>query len=129
MLKIKAFTFDNQQNQLQVSLASKDDKLTDTWTFSFEFLRVIPFPVQPNQAGKEQAQKVPAHKKAVKLISIESVGKHGHRFVFDDEHHTIYSLDQLSLLHQQADILWQQYLDALSASGHSREAMIDIVQL
>ncbi|MAG75397.1 MAG: hypothetical protein CL811_01445 [Colwelliaceae bacterium] len=129
MLKIKAFTFDNQQNQLLVSLASKDNKLTDTWTFSFEFLRVIPFPAQLHQAGKEQAQKVPAHKKGVKLISIESVGKHGHRFVFDDEHHTIYSLDQLSLLHQQSDMLWQQYLNALSDSGHSREAMIDIVQL
>ncbi len=129
MLKIKAFTIDNQQNQLLVSLASKDDKLTDTWTFSFEFLRVIPLPVQPNQAGKEQAQKVPAHKKEVKLVSIESVDKHGHRFVFDDEHHTIYSLDQLSLLHHQADTLWQQYLETLGASGHSREAMIDIVQL
>ena len=92
--------------------------------FSFEFLRVF----SPTPATKKQPPLV-CHKKLVRLMAIEPVGKHGFRFVFDDEHSEIYSVEHLVTLAKQQDSLWQQYLAAIKESGHSREAMINITEL
>lgn len=128
MLKIKCFTLDNQQNTLLVELASDDKQLSQAWTFSFEFLRVVSLSAISGAGASSKAQ-VTAHKKQVKLMLIESVGKHGYRFCFDDGFSVIYDKNQLSLLHQQSQSLWESYLAALKKSGHTREATIDLKQL
>lgn len=122
MLTIKCLTLDNQQGSLHISLASDDEQLVQAWTFSFEFLRVISLAPDPKAP-------IATHKKQVQLTHVESVGKHGFRFCFDDGFTAIYNVDQLALLHNQAEQLWQQYLAELKKSGHTREATINITQL
>jgi DUF971 family protein len=63
------------------------------------------------------------------LTAIESVGKHGHRLIFDDQHSAIYTSEYIALLIKEYSQRWEGYLLELKASGHSREATIDITQL
>jgi DUF971 family protein len=91
----------------------------------FEYLRV--FTPTANKPTKQNS--LVTHKKDVVLTTIESLGKHGYRFIFDDQHNAIYSTEYIALLVQEHDTRWQHYLTNLKASGHSREAMINITQL
>ena len=92
---------------------------------SFEYLRVN----TPQLSSSAKQESLVTHKKNVVLNSIENVGKHGYRFIFDDQHSAIYTGDFLALLTSEHKQRWQQYLEKLKASGHSREAMINITQL
>ncbi|KGK00798.1 gamma-butyrobetaine hydroxylase-like domain-containing protein [Thalassotalea sp. ND16A] len=96
-------------------------------SLSYEFLRVY----SPNEQTAKQGKAKPpvSHKKMVQLLAIEPVAKHGYRFVFDDQHSAIYSLQLLQEYAHNKARLWQQYLDALKLTGHSREAMIDFKQV
>lgn len=93
------------------------------WVLSYEYLRVYS-PAQ--QASK---QKLIGHKKEVKLINIEVVGKHGYRFCFDDSHSFIINDNVLIELAQNYQDNWQTYLAFLEKNNISREAKIDIVNL
>lgn len=92
---------------------------------SVEYLRV--FTPKANSSAKPEA--LVTHKKAVTLTTIENVGKHGYRLIFDDKHNDIYSAQYLILLIKEYKQRWQHYLTELKASGHSREVIIDITQL
>jgi DUF971 family protein len=81
----------------------------------------------PPTGNKQQA--LASHKKSIKLVTIENVGKHGYRLIFDDQHRAIYASGYLELLSKEYDQRWQHYLSELKASGHSRETMINITQL
>ena len=138
MLSIVKFQLNHQQKLLKVVLSSESGEqvLTEHWQFSYEFLRVLESSqatsaFAANAAGnpKGKAPALATHKKDVLLTRIESVGKHGYRLIFDDNYQVIYAEAELALFHQQADLLWQTYLQQLSTSGHSRDAMIDIKQL
>ena len=122
-MNIKKFTLNKEKNTLIIEFINKKTKIT-TLDFSFEFLRVF----SPTPAKGKQTPLV-CHKKQVKLVAIEPVGKHGYRFVFDDDHSEIYDNEYLQRISKQQEQLWSQYLDAIKQSGHSREAMIDITQL
>ncbi|MDO6486513.1 gamma-butyrobetaine hydroxylase-like domain-containing protein [Colwellia sp. 6_MG-2023] len=91
----------------------------------FEYLRV--FTPSANKPTKQQS--LVTHKKDVVLTAIENLGKHGYRFIFDDQHNAIYSTKYIALLVTEQNNRWQHYLTNLKASGHSREAMINITQL
>lgn len=117
---IKKFIINHHEKNLTINLVNGE-----TACLSFEYLRVFT-PALPN------AKKTPAlisHKKLVILIAIEPIGKHGYRLIFDDQHSEIYSLEYLMLLIKEYPQRWQHYLTELKASGHSREAMINITQL
>jgi len=116
-MTISAFTLNNAEKSLTIILNSKATQL------SFEYLRVF----SPTQGAKQPT--LVTHKKAITLTAIENVGKHGHRLIFDDQHSAIYSSDYFSLLIEERATRWQAYLNELKASGHSREAMINITQL
>ncbi len=122
-MNIKKFTLNKVKHILTIEFIGKKAK-SATIDFSFEFLRVF----SPTPANNKQTPLV-CHKKQVKLITIEPVGKHGYRFIFDDEHSEIYDSEYLLRIAEQQTQLWQQYLAAIKQSGHSREAMIDITQL
>ena len=126
MLTIHTFNINQQENNLTLLLADSSAKFNENWQFSFEFLRVIRL---PNQQATKQTQVVESHKKDAQLISVESVAKHGFKLIFDDGFSCCYHQDEFALLNQQRDLLWQGYLDALKASGHNRQATIDIKQL
>jgi len=126
-MEIKRFTLNNHQKKL--TIAFSDDQ---SFELSFEYLRVL----SPQKSKKNTIE---AHQKQVQLILIENVGKHGFRFIFDDQHaanqqsanqhSAIYSSEYLTLLCQEYEQRWQQYLHELQALGYSREAMINITQL
>jgi len=124
-MKIINFIIDNKQNNLVIEFSVHESM--ESTQLSFEYLRIS----SPVSAAKniKSGDQVISHKKSVVLISIESVAKHGYRFIFNDGHNAIYSeayIHELSLEYEQR---WQVYLTKLKASGHSREAMIDITQL
>ncbi len=100
------------------------DSQSQAFELSFEYLRI-----SSPQAINSKTATVEAHKKQVQLMAIEAVGKHGYRFIFDDSHSAIYPVKYLEVLALEKEQRWQQYLAQLKASGHSREAMIDIQQL
>jgi len=113
---IKQFTLDHQKKQLIIDWlnSNKPSQL------SYEYLRV----------SAEQVKETPvSHKKQVKLLWVEPVGKHGFRFHFDDGFSIIYAIAFLQELVKSYPQRWPQYLAKLKQSGHSRETMIDIKQL
>lgn len=115
---ITGFIINNVEKTLTInSVNSKGAQL------SFEYLRVL----TPAIGNKQQA--LISHKKSITLTAIENVGKHGYRLTFDDQHSAIYSSDYLELLVKEQAQRWQHYLSEIKASGHSREAMINITQL
>lgn len=117
-MTIARFNLNNSKNQLEVFT----DNTNTPWQLGFEFLRVIVM----TEDGK---QPLVTNQKDACITAIESVGKHGYRFIFKDSYQVIFNEEDLAYLAQHKDELWQQYLDAIKTNGLSREAMIDIKQL
>lgn len=118
MSMIKNFKLNQQEGQLAVTLNDGS-----VMTFTFEFLRVF------SPAGSSKGNQLITHKKQVKISNIESVGKHGYRLLFDDTHQAIFPLEYLQQLDRESTQRWQQYLNEVDASQHSREASIEIKEL
>jgi DUF971 family protein len=117
-MNINGFIINNTEKTLTINFVN-----SKVAQLSFEYLRVF----TPTAGNKQQA--LVSHKKAVMLTTIENVGLHGYRLVFDDQHSAIYSSDYFEQLITEHDQRWQHYLSELKTSGHSREAMINITQL
>jgi DUF971 family protein len=73
--------------------------------------------------GHGPGQKTLVHGRAhVGIIGLEPVGNYAVRITFDDLHNTgIYSWSYLYQLGVEHEKRWRAYLDALAASGLSRE--------
>ena len=125
-MNITHFVIDNNQHSLTIKFAAS--KASENTELSFEYLR-ISSPANSAKKLKSGQVAITSHKKAVLLVNIESVAKHGYRLIFDDDHSAIYSEEYLQVLAVEYKVRWPQYLAELKASGHSREAMIDIKQL
>ncbi|WP_057832575.1 gamma-butyrobetaine hydroxylase-like domain-containing protein [Colwellia sp. TT2012] len=125
-MNITHFIIDNNQHNLAIEFAAS--QTIESALLSFEYLR-ISSPASSAKKLKTGPAAITSHKKAVRLIKIESVAKHGYRLIFDDGHNAIYSGHYIQILAVEYDVRWQHYLTELKASGHSREAMIDIKQL
>lgn len=125
MFHIERFTLNNTDAQLSIICAPSKVLSNKAIVLSYEFIRVM----SPQGSNDKQGNTLIGHKKQVQLLTIESVAKHGYRFIFDDQHSAIYSEDYLQELCLRHNELWQQYLSELQASGQSREAKIEITQL
>ncbi|MCJ8295350.1 MAG: gamma-butyrobetaine hydroxylase-like domain-containing protein [Colwellia sp.] len=125
-MNITHFVIDNNQHSLTINFSAS--KVIANTELSFEYLR-ISSPANLAKKLKPGQIAITSHKKAVLLVNIESVAKHGYRLIFDDDHSAIYSEEYLQRLSVEYKERWQQYLAELKSSGHSREAMIDIKQL
>jgi len=125
MFHIERFTLNNKQAELFIKFSANKLSSSKEVSLSYEFIRVL----SPQGTDGKQGKTLVSHKKQVQLLAIESVGKHGYRFIFDDQHSAIYTESYLDGLCQRNNELWQQYLNELKASGHSREAMITITEL
>ncbi|WNC69226.1 gamma-butyrobetaine hydroxylase-like domain-containing protein [Thalassotalea nanhaiensis] len=121
-MQITQLVLNEQTNLLTLSFADNFSQ-----SLSYEFMRVY----SPNEqtSKKGQAKAPVSHKKMVKLLAIEPLAKHGFRLIFDDQHSAIYSAQLLQEYAHNKARLWQEYIDALALTGHSREAMIDITQI
>ena len=119
-MSIKQFIISNNKKRLTITFVNGESAC-----LSFEYLRV--FTPEINTSAKQKT--LITHKKSVMLSAIENVGKHGFRLVFDDQHCAIYDSEYLTILINEYEQRWQHYLVELKASGHSREAIINITQL
>lgn len=124
-MNISQFIIDNSQKALSIRFIENEKVLESK--LSFEYLR-ISSPAQ-NAIKPGAKQNIISHKKDVQLNKIERVGKHGYRLIFNDNHNAIFSEDYLKIIANNVEERWQQYLAALKASGHTREAMIDFKQV
>ena len=121
-MPIERITIDRSNNQLSIEFADKFQQ-----NLSFEFLRVYSPAIKT--AKKGQPNQPVSNQKMVNLVAIDTVAKHGFRLHFDDTHNAIYSAQILEEFAHNKARLWQEYLDALATTGHSREAMIEIKQV
>jgi DUF971 family protein len=122
MLNIKRFSLQPKQAKLTIDFSNKIMSV-----LNYEYIRVC----SPLDGFNSSAKKKTfiAHKQQVQLIAIESVAQHGYRFIFNDQHSAIYSVEYLKDLSKNEQKLWQEYLAELKKSGHTREATISITQL
>jgi DUF971 family protein len=122
MLNIKRFSLQPKQAKLAIDFSNKIMSV-----LNYEYIRVF----SPLDGFNSPAKKKTfiAHKQQVQLIAIESVAQHGYRFIFNDQHSAIYSVEYLKDLCKNEQKLWQEYLAELKKSGHTREATISITQL
>lgn len=130
-MNITRFIIDNALKTLTIELSTSEQSINDNAEakqLSFEYLR-ISSPENQDKKSKNGQSQIISHKKNVVLVNIESVAKHGYRFIFDDGHSAIYSEKDIQVLIVEYKERWQHYLQNLKASGHSREATIDIKQL
>lgn len=126
MLKINRFVINSTDAclTLQFDNAKRDNSNT---SLSFEYLRVFS-PTDEKGNPVETTPKV-YHKKQVQLLTIESVGKHGYRFIFDDNHSNIYSAEYIQVLVAEQRQRWQLYLASTDQTINNREATIEITEL
>jgi len=130
-MKIRNILIDKSSGLLNIEFSAQGllSKTSQSqFELSFEYLRIS----APSSQGKKLKNgqvAVISHKKNVVITNIESVAKHGYRLIFNDGHQDIYSEAYLQTLSVEFEQRWQEYLDSLKVSGHSREAMIDIKQL
>lgn len=117
---IERFILDDAKKELLI--AFRKDLLNDN--LMYEYLRVF----APTD-GKGKLTLLPPkvyHKKDVKLIAIESVAKHGYRFIFDDGFSDVYSVSYLQELVNEYACHWRIYTESLIGGAYSRETIIDI---
>jgi len=111
MDNITRITLDAEKACLNVTFKS-----AKRYSYSLEYLRVC---------APSAMKTLVCHKKQIKLIAIEPVGRHGYRFIFDDDFSDIFSTEYLHLLDQEYESRWQYYLDEMAKSSHNREASIN----
>lgn len=127
MSKIKRFVLNKATAVLSIFSHNADEDNSKAFHLSFEYLRVF----APTNDKGQASSSVPNvfHKKQVQLLKIESVAKHGYRFIFDDHHSDIYSVAYLQLLATEYQQRWQQYLANTGTAANSREATIEITEV
>lgn len=127
MHNINRFVINNAASVLSVFLNKDKQGADHTIELSVEYLRVY----APTDDKGKAIGEIPKvyHKKQVQLLKIESVSKHGYRFIFDDGHSNIYNEDYLLTLAAEYQQRWQRYLSSTSAVSNSREAMIEIKEV
>ena len=92
-----------------------------TFRYPAEFLRVHSPSAEVKGHGPGQRVTV-GGRRHVGIMAVEAVGNYAVRLKFDDLHDTgIYSWVYLYELGERQDALWQDYLQALTEKGLSRE--------
>tara|TARA_R110002124_G_scaffold63013_1_gene172081 strand:+ start:25044 stop:25430 length:387 start_codon:yes stop_codon:yes gene_type:complete len=124
---IKRFVIDKATATLSILDDNAEQDNSKAIKLSFEYLRVFA-PTNDKGQAIGSTPKV-FHKKQVQLLKIESVAKHGYRFIFDDHHSNIYSDDYLQLLTVEYQQRWQRYQQSTDTAINSREATIEIKEV
>lgn len=120
-------TFGNRHRPTEIRL-KRDEKILEidfddgrSFRLPAELLRVES-PSAEVQGHNAEQKKTVAGRRHVGIMGVEPVGSYAIRILFDDTHDTgLFTWDWLYRLGDQQDTLWQQYLDALTAQGLSRE--------
>jgi len=95
-----------------------------TAQFSAEFLRVLSPSAEVRGHG---TPRLVANKRDVRIQQMLPVGQYAVKLVFDDGHDSgIYSWSYLRQLHDNADNLWQDYLQRLAQANAVRDEKLPI---
>ena len=129
MTSITRFTVDMKNKQLRLTANNQGKSEDETMCFSMEFLRVIDHEADEQRANKKANSTLVTNRKDVLLLTIESLGKHGFRLLFDDKFQKIVTVEDLLYLHAEQAELWRQYLSDIKLSGLTRETAIEIKAL
>ncbi len=121
----KSFELQHQAKEIRLK---RDEKVLEidfedgkTFSLSAELLRVESPSAEVQGHGPDQ-KTIVAGRRHVGIMGVEAVGNYAIRINFDDLHDTgIYSWDTLYDYGQRQDELWQDYLDALTEQGLSRD--------
>lgn len=108
-----------QSRCLELTYADADNS-EHIFQLTFEMLRVLSpsAEVRGHGIGNEVLQH---GKKNVVLLNIEPAGNYALKLIFDDGHDSgLYDWKYLRHLCDKKDILWQDYLDKLSAADLTR---------
>lgn len=112
-----------QSRCLELTYADADNS-EHIFQLTFEMLRVLSpsAEVRGHGIGNEVLQH---GKKNVVLLNIEPAGNYALKLIFDDGHDSgLYDWKYLRHLCDKKDILWQDYLDKLSAADLTRETNV-----
>ena len=123
MINISHLTINSTQENLQITFEPENN-----CQYSFEYLRAFS-PVKEKESVQIGNFSCVFHKKQVKLLNIEVVGKHGYRLSFDDQYSAIYSTEYLYTLYQEQNERWPLYISATNSSDKSREATISFKEV
>ena len=93
----------------------------EQYEYSFEYLRVHSPSAEVKGHGKDDAV-LQVGKENVLIDTIEPVGNYAIKIIFNDGHNTgLYTWSYLKELRQNMQDYWQDYLQKLSAAGHTRQ--------
>ena len=92
-----------------------------SYSFSYEFLRVFS-PSAEVQGHTPNEAKLQIGKQNVMIEGADAVGSYALRFRFSDGHDSgIYSWEYFDELGKNQNLLWDEYLRKIAASGFSRD--------
>jgi DUF971 family protein len=121
------FTLKSKQQTLDLILNNKTSENSPVLSLKYEYLRIFsPSELQKANSNKNTSStSIPQvfHKKNIQLIAIEPLGKHGHRFLFDDGFNDIYSNTELLNLSHNVDENWSRYINNLSTTNSREESI------
>lgn len=125
MSNISKFVLKANQKALNIVFNDIPPQQNKTLSLSYEYLRIF----SPTECHKANSPKSTStipnvyHKKNIRLISIEPLGKHGYRMTFDDGFNDIYSDNELLLLSRNFESNWSQYTASLSSTNNREESI------
>lgn len=111
----KKLTVRKDKKSLEVSFTNDE-----TYEIPAEMLRVMS-PSAEVQGHSPDQRKIVGGKKNVGIMKMEPIGNYAVRITFDDMHDTgIFSWSYLHKLGSENDVLWEEYLQELDATGGTR---------
>jgi len=130
MRKITKFVLNSKQKTLTFTMKEVEDqnpenKKSQSFVLNYEYLRIF----SPSECSKVRSAKystaIPAvfHKKNINIVTLEPLGKHGHRIGFNDGFSDIYTDNELLELLNNHKSNWKQYLDQLSSANNREESI------
>lgn len=119
MQQVQKLHYHRQRKLLDVLF--RDDVMAQ---FTAEFLRVLSPSAEVRGHG---TARLVANKRDVAIQQMLPVGQYAVKLVFDDGHDSgIYSWSYLRQLHDNAETLWQDYLQRLQAANAVRDPKLAV---
>lgn len=119
MQQVQKLHYHRQRKLLDVLF--RDDVMAQ---FTAEFLRVLSPSAEVRGHG---TPRLVANKRDVAIQQMLPVGQYAVKLVFDDGHDSgIYSWSYLRQLHDNAETLWQDYLQRLQAANAVRDPKLAV---
>lgn len=125
MSNLLKFILKAKQKTLEIIFEDISVGTNNVLSLSYEYLRIF----APTEITKAHSAKPPTrvpqvfHKKNIDIVTIEPLGKHGHRLIFSDGYSDIYSNTHFIELSQNLDNNWTDYMASLTSTNNREETI------